>query len=186
VEQVDIVIVDEQDRPVPQGETGQICVKPAGSGRYADIYTTMMGYWNRPEATAAALRSGWYHTGDIGYLDASGQLFMRGRQNDLIIRGGANVYPAEVERVLSTHPAVAACAVLGISDERLGQRVGAVVELHTDADREDEPAQVAALKSHCATQLARYKVPEQIRFVSALPRNAMNKVVKPQLLHLFG
>jgi long-chain acyl-CoA synthetase len=186
VEQVEIVIVDQDDQPLPQGELGQICVKPASSGRYAHVYTTMLGYWNRPEATAAALRGGIYHTGDIGYLDAAGQLFIRGRQNDLIIRGGANVYPAEVERVLSTHPAVAAVAVLGISDERLGQRVAAVVELQAGANADDEPALAAALQAHCATQLARYKVPDQIRFIDALPRNAMNKIIKPQLLHLFG
>ena len=185
VEQVEIVIVDQDDRPLPQGELGQICVKPASSGRYAHVYTTMLGYWNRPEATAAALRGGIYHTGDIGYLDAAGQLFIRGRQNDLIIRGGANVYPAEVERVLSTHPAVAAVAVLGISDGRLGQRVVAVVELQAGANADDEPALAAALQAHCAMQLARYKVPDQIRFIDALPRNAMNKIIKPQLLHLF-
>lgn len=186
VEQVDIVIVDEEDRPLPQGELGQIGVKPASSGRYAHVYTTMLGYWNRPDATAAALRGGVYHTGDIGYLDGAGQLFIRGRQNDLILRGGANVYPAEVERVLATHPAVVAVAVLGISDERLGQRVVAVVELHAGTNVDDERAIVAALKAHCATQLARYKVPEEVRFVATLPRNAMNKIVKPQLLHLFA
>lgn len=164
---------------------GQICVKPAGSGRYAHVYTTMLGYWNRTDATASALRGGMYHTADMGYLDAAWQLFVRGRQNDLIIRGGANVYPAEVERVLSTHPAVAAVAVLGTADERLGQRVVAVVELHAGTKLEDAPAMVSVLQSYCAAQLARYKVPEQFRFVAALPRNAMNKIVKPQLLHLF-
>ncbi|MBK6509572.1 MAG: hypothetical protein IPG06_08950 [Haliea sp.] len=91
-----------------------------------------------------------------------------------------------MERVLSTHPVVAAVAVLGISDERLGQRVAAVVELQAGANADDEPALAAALQAHCAMQLARYKVPEQIRFVDALPRNAMNKIIKPQLLHLFG
>jgi acyl-CoA synthetase (AMP-forming)/AMP-acid ligase II len=186
VEQVEIVIVDGDDRLLPHGEVGQICIKPASSGPYANVYTTMLGYWNRPEATAAALRGGIYHTGDIGFLDAAGQLFVRGRQNDLIIRGGANVYPAEVERVLSTHPAVAAVAVLGVRDERLGQRVAAVIELQAGIHPDNETALVDALKAHCTTQLARYKVPEQMRFVTTLPRNAMNKIVKPQLLHLFG
>lgn len=185
VEQVEILIVDQSDQRVPQGETGQICVKPAGSGRYADVYTTMLGYWNQPEATAAALSNGMYHTGDVGYLDASGQLFIRGRQNDLIIRGGANVYPAEVERVLAGHPAVAGVAVLGIADERLGQRVAAVIELVSHAAAQDESDLLAELKGHCAAQLARYKVPEHFRVVSTLPRNAMNKIVKPRLLHLF-
>lgn len=183
VEQVVILIVDDRDQVLPQGEIGEICVKPAATGPYAHVYTTMLGYWNRPEATAAALNGGMYHTGDVGYLDPANQLFIRGRQNDLIIRGGSNVYPAEVERVLGAHPAVAAVAVLGIADERLGQRVGAVIELHAAGAGND--ALVEELKAYCAAQLARYKVPEQIRFLEALPRNAMNKVVKPQLLRLF-
>ncbi len=185
VAQVEILVVDDSDRPVPQGEMGEICVQPAADGPYAGVYTTMLGYWNRPEATAAALRSGMYHTGDIGYLDERGQLFIRGRQNDLIIRGGANVYPAEVERVLASHPAVAGVAVLGVADERMGQRVAAVIELSENASAVDQIALVAELQSYCREQLARYKVPEQIRFTDALPRNAMNKIIKPQLLHLF-
>jgi len=185
VAQVQIKIVGEADQVLGQGSTGEICVAPATSGPYANVYTTMLGYWNRPEATAAALGGGMYHTGDIGYLDAHGQLFIRGRQKELIIRGGANVYPAEVERVLAGHPVVGAVAVLGIPDERLGQRVGAVVELEQAVDPAQEKSLITDLQSHCAAQLARYKVPEQIRFVACLPRNAMNKVVKPQLLELF-
>ncbi|MEZ5502320.1 MAG: AMP-binding protein [Halioglobus sp.] len=185
VAQVDILILDEQDCPLPQGEIGQIGVRPAAAGPYAGVYTTMLGYWNRPEATAAALGNGIYHTGDLGFLDERGQLFIRGRQNDLIIRGGANVYPAEVERVLASHPAVADAAVLGIPDERLGQRVAAVVELRTPPGAGAENALVDELQSYCREQLARYKVPEQVRFIHSLPRNAMNKVVKPRLLDLF-
>jgi long-chain acyl-CoA synthetase len=185
VEQVEILIVDETDGVLPPGSIGQICVAPATSGPYAHVYTTMLGYWNRPEATAAALSNGKYHTGDIGYLDAQGQLFIRGRQNDLIIRGGANVYPVEVERVLGEHPAVAAVAVLGIADERLGQRVAAVIELSEAARAMPAGELLEALRTYCAAQLARYKVPEQFRFVDCLPRNAMNKIVKPQLLCLF-
>lgn len=185
VEQVEVVIVDEQDSLQPQGEIGQICIRPAATGPYADIYTTMLGYWNRPEATAAALSNGMYHTGDVGYLDEQGQLFIRGRQNDLIIRGGSNVYPAEVERVLASHPAVVEAAVLGVADERLGQRVAAVVQLVRAAGDVDGEVLAAELRSHCQQQLARYKVPEQLRFVDSMPRNAMNKIVKPQLQHLF-
>jgi long-chain acyl-CoA synthetase len=185
VTQVEILVVDDTGQPLPQGEIGEICVRPAEDGPYAGVYTTMLGYWNRPEATAAALRSGMYHTGDVGYLDERVQLFIRGRQNDLIIRGGANVYPAEVERVLASHPAVAGVAVLGVADERLGQRVAAVVELSENASAVDKVVLVAELQAHCREQLARYKVPEQIRLVDKLPRNAMNKIVKPQLLHLF-
>jgi long-chain acyl-CoA synthetase len=185
VDQVEILIVDDADEPRSQGEIGQICVKPATRGPYAGVYTTMLGYWNRPDATQAALAKGMYHTGDVGYLDASDQLFIRGRQNDLIIRGGANVYPAEVERVLAGHPAVAAVAVLGIADDRLGQRVAAVVELRKGMGSVDTQALTEEMNAHCAAQLARYKVPEQIRFLDTLPRNAMNKIIKPQLLGLF-
>lgn len=180
VAQVDILVVDEDDRPLAAGEIGEICVRPALDGPYAGVYTTMLGYWNRPDATAGALANGLYHTGDVGLLDADGRLFIRGRQNDLIIRGGANVYPAEVERVLASHPAVADAAVLGIPDERLGERVVAVLE-GVESEAVSEPE----LQDYCREHLARYKVPEVIRFVDALPRNAMNKVVKPKLLHFF-
>jgi len=182
VPQVEILVVDEHDRPLPTGEAGEICVRPALDGPYAHVYTTMLGYWNRPEATAKALANGMYHTGDVGVLDSTGQLFIRGRRNDLIIRGCANVYPVEVERVLASPPAVADAAVLGVPDERLGQRVAAVLEL---AAGQADAVTTEALQAFCREHLARYKVPEMIHFVDALPRNAMNKVVKPQLLHFF-
>ena len=181
VPQVELLVVDEHDQPLAPGEAGEICVRPALDGPYANVYTTMLGYWNRPGATAEALANGMYHTGDVGVLDAAGRLFIRGRRNDLIIRGGANVYPAEVERVLASHPAVAAAAVLGVPDERLGQRVAAVLEVAAGADA----VTAEELQVYCREQLARYKVPELIHFVDVLPRNAMNKVVKPQLLHFF-
>lgn len=185
VDQVQILVVDDKDQPVSPGKIGEICVKPVAGGPYAGVYTTMLGYWNRAEASATALSSGMYHTGDVGYLDDQGQLYIRGRQNDLIIRGGSNVYPAEVERVMANHPAVADAAVLGVDDERLGQRVVAVVELTTAARAADEAALVTEIQSCCLENIARYKIPEHIRFVDKLPRNAMNKIIKPQLLHLF-
>ena len=131
-------------------------------------------------APPQARGKGRYHTGDLGCLDADGFLFIRGRRNELILRGGANVYPAEVERVLGEHPDVDAVAVLGVPDPRLGQRVAAVVQRRRGATSDEE-----TLRAHVATSLARYKVPDTIRFVDALPRNAMNKVVKPELLHFF-
>lgn len=181
VEQVEIVIVDADDRILPVGETGEICVKPAETGRFANVYTTMLGYWNKPEATQKALSSGFYHTGDEGYFDENGDLYMRGRRNELIIRGGANVYPAEVERVMLEHPAVAVAAVLGIADERLGQRVVAAIEQKPGL-RVDEKE----IYEFCRERLARYKVPDTIKTVEAMPRNAMNKIVKPKLLPLFS
>jgi acyl-CoA synthetase (AMP-forming)/AMP-acid ligase II len=140
----------------------------------------MLGYWGRPEATARALRDGTYHSGDVGVLEADGTLYIRGRQNELILRGGANVYPAEVERVLQEDPRVAEAAVFGLPDPRLGERVVAAVVLEPDA-----AASPGALREYCRTQLARYKVPDRIVLVDALPRNAMSKVVKRQLAPLF-
>jgi len=185
VAQVDIVIVGEGDQPLPAGEIGEICVRPACGGPYARVYTPMLGYWDRPDATAEALANGLYHTGDLGLVDASGELYIRGRRKELILRGGANVYPGEVERLLAAHPKVAEAAVLGIPDERLGQRVVVVVQLLEGVAEFDEAGLSAELTAFCREHIARYKVPEQFRFVSSLPRNAMNKVVKPQLLNLF-
>lgn len=150
------------------GETGEICVGPADHR-----YRLMLGYWERPEESAAALAGGELHTGDLGFLDDDGYLHVRDRRSLLIIRGGANVYPAEVERVLLDAPGVQACAVVGVPDDRLGERVVAVVE----GDAIDEEA----LRSHCLARLAKYKVPERFVVVTALPRNAMGKVVRKDL-----
>ena len=181
VPQVQILIKDEKDQLAPEGEVGEICVAPAVSGPWAGVYTPMLGYWNQPAETAKALRGGVYHTGDLGFLDARGDLYIRGRRSDLILRGGANVYPAEVERVLQEHPAVSASAVLGRPDRRLGQRVVAAVQLVAGAAA--GPDELAAFARE---RLARYKVPEQIVLVPDLPRNAMGKVVKRELEPLFG
>ena len=180
VPQVEIVILDEKDQPLPSGEIGEICIAPRASGPWAGVYTPMLGYWHKPDETAAALRGGVYHSGDLGFLDAYGDLYIRGRRNDLILRGGANIYPAEVERVLQEHPAVAAAAVLGRPDTRLGQRVVAAVQLAAGATATDDE-----LKAFARERLARYKVPDQIAFVPALPRNAMGKIVKRELEPLF-
>jgi acyl-CoA synthetase (AMP-forming)/AMP-acid ligase II len=156
-------------RPLPHLEVtivdGEICVGGPG-------YRPMLGYLDRPDATAEALAGGVLHTGDIGELDADGFLHVRDRKSLVIIRGGANVYPAEVERVLGEATGVEACAVLGIPDERLGERVVAVVEGEVDVDE---------VLAHCRLQLAKYKVPERIAVVDALPRNAMGKVVRAEL-----
>jgi long-chain acyl-CoA synthetase len=174
--QVEILILDEQDRPVPTGDVGEVCVAPARTGDWADCYRPMLGYWNRPEETAQALRNGILHTGDLGCLDPDGNLFIKDRRNDLILRGGANVYPAEVERVLHDDPRVAACAVLGKPDERLGERVVAFVQL-----ADGTTATADELRDHCAENLAKYKVPEDIRFVEAFDRTPMGKIRKTTL-----
>jgi acyl-CoA synthetase (AMP-forming)/AMP-acid ligase II len=153
------------------GETGEICVGPAAGD---DRYRTMLGYWERPEATAESLVDGELRTGDVGFLDDEGYLHLRDRKSLVIIRGGANVYPAEVERVLLEAPGVEAGAVLGLPDERLGERVVAVLEVGGDYDED-------AVRGHLLANLAKYKVPERFVVVEQLPRNAMGKIVRKEL-----
>ncbi len=166
-----IRVADADGASVPAGTAGQVCISAAD-----DRYRPMLGYWNRPEATAAALVDGELRTGDVGLLDEDGYLHLKDRLSLVIIRGGANVYPAEVERVISEFPGVAAGAVVGLPDERLGERVGALVEPRSGVDLD-----VDALRAHLAEHLARYKVPESIAVVAALPRNAMGKIVRTGL-----
>lgn len=177
--QVEIHILDDDGTELPPGEPGEVCVGPATTGDHADLYRPMLGYWNRPEESAKALRGGLLHTGDVGVLDADGNLFIKDRKNDLIIRGGANVYPAEVERVLHDDPRVAACAVIGRPDERLGERVVAFVELAAGA-----AVDPAALLDHCRANLAGYKVPDSITFVDGFDRTPMGKIRKTVLREL--
>jgi long-chain acyl-CoA synthetase len=164
-------IAGEHGTTLPAGEAGEICIGPAD-----DRYRTMLGYWQRPEATAESLVGGELRTGDIGFLDDDGHLHVRDRKSLVILRGGANVYPAEVERVLLGHPAVEAGAVLGVPDERLGERVVAVAEAAPGAE-----VDVDEVRRFLLTNLARYKVPEHITVVDALPRNAMGKIVRTEL-----
>jgi len=174
-------VVDDDGRPLPTGETGEVVVGPVTEGPWAGAYRPMLGYWNRPEATEEALRGGVLHTGDLGALDEEGRLVIRDRKNLLIIRGGANVYPAEVERVLVAVPGVAGAAVTGVPDERLGERVVALVELAAGASVTADD-----LDRHCRANLARYKVPERFTFVEQLPRNAMGKVDRKALAPFLG
>lgn len=178
--QVEIQIRDEDGRPCPPGVPGEICVAPRTQGPWAGVYTPMLGYWNRPEETRTALRDGVLHTGDVGHLDEEGHLFVLDRRNDLILRGGANVYPAEVERVLHRDVRVAGCAVVGRADERLGERVAAFVELTAEATASGDEVLVS-LAQLCREELARYKVPEEWHLVDALPRSPMGKVRRAEL-----
>ena len=181
VEQCAIEVRDDEGRVLPPGEIGEICVRAAESGPFAGVYTPMLGYWRRPDATAEALRDGVYHTGDLGTFLEDGNLTIRGRRGELILRGGANVYPAEVERALAAHPDVAFAAVLGVADERLGQRVVAAVEAAEGAAAPD----AESLRRFCSERIARYKVPDRIEIVDELPRNAMGKVQKHRLVPRF-
>jgi long-chain acyl-CoA synthetase len=159
-------------KPLPHldvriAEDEEICVAPAD-----DRYRLMVGYWNNDDATAETLRGGELHTGDVGFIDDDGYLHVRDRKSLVIICGGANVYPAEVERVLQEFEGVVASAVVGVADERLGERVVALIEGDADEDK---------LRAHCLANLAKYKVPERFVFVDSFPRNAMNKIIRKEL-----
>jgi len=165
---LDVRIVDTEDRERPRGEIGEIvCRGP----------TVMKGYLNRPEENAAALRGGWFHTGDMGFLDEDGLLHIAGRLKDMIITGGENVYPTEVEDVLAAHPAVAEVAVIGIPDDKWGEAVHAVVILADGASPDQD-----ALIAHCRTRLAGYKCPRAITFRDTpMPLSGANKILKTEL-----
>jgi fatty-acyl-CoA synthase len=132
------------------------------------------GYWRNPEATAAVLRDGWLSTGDIAERDDEGDYWIRGRSKELVVSGGENVYPAEVEAVLHDHPAVTEVAVVGIPDDRWGEVCSAYVVRRGDVDSEE-------LVAFCRARLARFKVPKTFHFVDSLPRNALGKVSKDEL-----
>ena len=165
------------------GADGQRVSEPLAKGEVLTRGPNMMkGYWNKPAATAAAIDAqGWFHTGDIGYLDADGFLFIADRLKDMIITGGENVYPAEVESVLYEHPAIAEVAVIGQPDAQWGEAVVAVVALKQDAQLELE-----ALRAFGAERLAHYKLPVRLELVAALPRNPAGKVLKFELRTSFA
>lgn len=173
---MDVTIRDPQGRVLPAGQEGEICVAPAVDGDLAGVYTPFLGYWGRPDATVQTLRGGVLHTGDMGSLDGQGELFVHGRSSDMILRGGANVYPAEVERVLAAEPGIAAAAVVGRPDERLGEKIVAFVQ-PVPGVRLDP----AWLREFCLARLARSKIPDCFVLVDDMPRNAMGKVIKPAL-----
>jgi acyl-CoA synthetase (AMP-forming)/AMP-acid ligase II len=175
-----VEIRDDAGAVLPVGETGEITVRANPAGPWTDLYQPMLGYLGNLEATAQAVRGGVLHTEDIGQLDHEGRLFVRDRRNALILRGGANVYPAEVERVLLQAPGVRGASVVGVPDARLGQRVAAAVEPEDGIILESE-----ALSAFCSTQLARYKVPE-VWQVGRLPRNAMGKIVRAEIEQWFA
>ena len=161
----DTRIVDDNNRELPAGERGEICLRGPN---------IMKGYWNRPAATAEAIDSeGWFHSGDVGYLDQDGFLFICDRLKDMVISGGENVYPAEVEGVLYKHAAIAEVAVIGLPDEKWGEAVTAVAALHADQE-----LTIEQLREFAETFLARYKLPLRLHIVEALPRNPAGKVLK--------
>ncbi len=170
----EVRIVDEDDREVPAGELGQIVVRGAN---------VTAGYWNKPTETEEALRGGWMHTGDAGRLDDAGYLYIVDRIKDMIITGGENVYSTEVENAVAQHPDVAAVAVIGLPDDKWGERVHAVVVLHQGAHPSAEE-----ICEHTKALIARYKAPQTVEFVDALPTSGAGKVLKRTLRdrHLTG
>ncbi len=172
-------IVDDDGEEQPDGFSGEICIGPTDRVELASLYRPMLGYWHNLAASARALRRGWLYTGDIGFIDDGGHLHVQDRRRSLILRGSANVYPAEVERVVNGFPGIAASCVVGVPDDRLGSRVAAIVELE-EPEQDGSNLDVDALRAHCLANLAVYKVPERF-VVRTLPRNAMGKVVVPEV-----
>jgi acyl-CoA synthetase (AMP-forming)/AMP-acid ligase II len=162
---VEVQCVDEAHRPLPPGSVGRIRYRgPA----VAD------GFWNDPEASRESFRDGWWYPGDLGMLDEHGYLYLKGRAKDMIIRGGINIYPAEVEAVLQSHPAVADSAVVGWPSREFNEEVAAFVILR-------EAVSAGELRELCRAQLAPYKVPKEVFVVRDFPRNALGKVIKADL-----
>lgn len=162
---VQITVRDAQGEELAVGEIGEIAIATDGIGEVA--------FWRRPDLEAEAIRDGWYYSGDLGYLDAQGFLYIVGRNKDMIISGGFNVYAREVEDALESHPHVVEVAVLGLPDPEWGERIAAFVVRREGAKVDSE-----TLGSHCAALIAGYKKPRLIEFVEALPRNNAGKVVK--------
>lgn len=164
---VEVKIVDEEDREVPAGEVGELVVRGPN---------VMVGYHNLPEETAGALRGGWLHTGDMARLDEDGYIYIVDRKKDMIILGGFNVYPREVEEILLTHPAVQEAAVIGVGDPLKGETVKAFVVL-----REGAQVKAQALQEFLKERLAAYKIPRLWEFVSELPKSPTGKILKRAL-----
>jgi acyl-CoA synthetase (AMP-forming)/AMP-acid ligase II len=159
--------VDTEGQPLPPRQVGEIICRTA---------QIMKGYWNLPQETANVLKGGWLHTGDAGYLDEEGFLYIYDRVKDMIVSGGENIYPAEVESALYGHPAIADVAVIGVPDERWGEAVKAIVVL--------KPAQstsATAIVAYARERIAGYKLPKSIDFVDDLPRNPSGKILKREL-----
>ncbi|MFA5890234.1 MAG: long-chain fatty acid--CoA ligase [Actinomycetota bacterium] len=164
---VGIRILDDDDKEVPVNTPGEVCIQGPN---------VMKGYYNMPEETATALRGGWFHSGDIGHVDEDGYLYITDRKKDMIIRGGFNIYPRDVEEVLYGHPAVGEVGVVGIPDARLGEEVRAYVVLKPGAEATEEE-----LLGYCRSILAKYKTPKSVVFTDALPKNPIGKILKKDL-----
>jgi long-chain acyl-CoA synthetase len=167
VEGVQMKVLDDDDHDVPQGEVGEIVIHG---------HNVMKGYWNKPEETAEAIRDGWFHSGDMARIDEDGYFFIVDRKKDMIIRGGYNVYPREIEEVLYEHPAVREAAVLGVPHDTHGEEVAAAVALKDGASVEADE-----LREFVKSQVAAYKYPRKIWFVDELPKGPTGKILKREI-----
>jgi long-chain acyl-CoA synthetase len=161
-------VVDDHGTEVAQGEVGEIVIKG---------HNVMKGYWNRDDATAETIRDGWLHTGDMGKVDEDGYFFIVDRKKDMIIRGGYNVYPREIEEVLYEHPAVREAAVLGVPHDDYGEEVAAAVALKDGAEASPDE-----LREFVKQQVAAYKYPRRIWFVEDLPKGPTGKILKREIV----
>jgi long-chain acyl-CoA synthetase len=168
----EIRIANAEGNEVPPGEMGEILVKSR---------SVIAGYWRMPEESARVIRNGWFHTGDVGYLDQDRYLFVVDRIKDMVISGGVNIYTKEIEEVLYQHPAVLEAAIIGLTDEKWGEVVTAVV-----ARKPDMNVTAEELIEHCRASLASYKKPRQVFFLEELPKNPSGKILKRELRTLFA
>jgi long-chain acyl-CoA synthetase len=160
-------IVDENDRPLPDGEPGEICIRG---------HHVMKGYLNRPDETKEALRGGWFHSGDIGIRSPEGYFTIVDRKKDMILRGGFNVYPREIEEVLFSHESIVEAAVIGVPDPEKGEEIKAVIVVAPGAELSAED-----VIAFCKQRLAAYKYPRIVEFMEALPKGSTGKILKREL-----
>ena len=167
IEGVEMQVVDEDDNPVPQGEVGEIVIRG---------HNIMKGYWQRPDATDEAMRGGWFHSGDMARTDEDGYFYIVDRKKDLIIRGGYNVYPREVEEVLYEHPKIREAAVVGVPHDEWGEEIGAAVVLHDGQELDPEEA-----SAYVKERIAAYKYPRIVWFMDELPKGPTGKILKREI-----
>lgn len=170
IQGVEFRLVDNDDKPITEPNTpGEICIKG---------HNVMKGYYKRPEATAEATRGGWFHTGDVAHVDEEGYYFIVDRKKDMILRGGFNVYPREIEEVLYGHPAVAEASVIGVPNQSHGEEVLAAIVLKEEATEKD-------IVNYCRERLAAYKYPRVVKFLEELPKGPTGKILKRELRNMF-
>jgi acyl-CoA synthetase (AMP-forming)/AMP-acid ligase II len=162
-------IAGDDHEALPTGEIGRIRYRSAG---------TATSYYNNPEESAGAFHGDWYYPGDLGWLDQDGYLHLAGRAKDMVIRAGVNIYPAELEHILATHPSVREAAVVGWPSREYGEEIAAFVVPASDGPKAEEDA----LKAFCREKLARYKIPREIFIVDELPKSSIGKIIKPDLV----